>query len=96
LDFWKNSDREPNEAQSVVDIPAQEHAAGSLLNCTYRSVPQARFTNRVILSNPSGCGVPKWVSMNKVLRLGMKQFLPKYRSTKKTQDLQAWICLELP
>ncbi|MDI9875083.1 peptidase U34 [Flectobacillus rivi] len=50
--FGKNSDREPNEAQSVVDIPAQEHAIGSILNCTYRSVPQARFTNRVILSKP--------------------------------------------
>ncbi len=50
--FGKNSDREPNEAQCVVMIPAMEHPAGSRLKCTYIDIPQASHTNAVLLSKP--------------------------------------------
>ncbi|MBI9048282.1 MAG: C69 family dipeptidase [Anaerolineaceae bacterium] len=50
--FAKNSDREPNEAQSVVCIPAKDYASGSVLRCTYRSIPQVEHTHAIVLSKP--------------------------------------------
>jgi dipeptidase len=50
--FGKNSDREPNEAQCVVTVPAMEHPAGSRLKCTYIDIPQTAHTNAVLLSKP--------------------------------------------
>lgn len=50
--FGKNSDREPNEAQSVVTVPAMDHPAGSLLKCTYIEIPQTAHTHAVLLSKP--------------------------------------------
>jgi secernin len=50
--FAKNSDREPNEAQHMVQIPAADHPAGSRVRCTYIDIPQAAHTNTVLLSKP--------------------------------------------
>jgi len=50
--FGKNSDREPNEAQEIVLVPAQDHAAGASLRCTYIEIPQAAHTHAVLLSKP--------------------------------------------
>jgi dipeptidase len=50
--FAKNSDREPNEAQSIVRVPAKEHSPGSSLKCTYISIPQVEHTHAVLLSKP--------------------------------------------
>lgn len=50
--FAKNSDREPNEAQQLVLIPAQDHASGSPLRCTYIEIPQTEHTYQVLLSKP--------------------------------------------
>jgi secernin len=50
--FAKNSDREPNEAQFVIQVPAAEHEAGSELKCTYISIPQVTHTNAIVLSKP--------------------------------------------
>lgn len=50
--FGKNSDREANEAQVVVTIPAAEYPAGSRLKCTYIDIPQVLHTHAVILSKP--------------------------------------------
>ncbi len=50
--FAKNSDRDPNEAQAVEIIAAADHAPGSLLKCTYLSIPQVEHTQRVLLSRP--------------------------------------------
>ncbi|HMN61183.1 MAG TPA: carcinine hydrolase/isopenicillin-N N-acyltransferase family protein, partial [Anaerolinea sp.] len=50
--FGKNSDREPNEAQEVVMLPAKDYPAGSEVRCTYRSIPQARHTHAVLLLKP--------------------------------------------
>ena len=50
--FAKNSDREPNEAQSIVKIPAADHDETSMLQCTYISIPQVVHTHAVLLSKP--------------------------------------------
>jgi dipeptidase len=50
--FAKNSDREPNEAQQLVWLPAADHAPGGVLQCTYIAIPQAAHTHAVLLSKP--------------------------------------------
>jgi secernin len=50
--FGKNSDREPNEAQHVVRLPAQDHPAGSLVRVTYIEIPQVEHTYAALLSKP--------------------------------------------
>jgi len=50
--FGKNSDREPNEAQSLEFHPLAEHGPGKTLRCTYLEIPQARRTRAVLLSRP--------------------------------------------
>ncbi len=49
--FSKNSDREPDEAQGIVHVPAIVHAE-SMLSCTYISIPQVAKTYACILSKP--------------------------------------------
>lgn len=53
LFFAKNSDREPNEPQLIEVISAQDHPVGSILKCTYVSIPQVDHTYAVLLSKPS-------------------------------------------
>jgi secernin len=48
----KNTDREPNEAHEVVIFPAQDHAPGSMVQCTYIQVPQVAHTYSVLLAKP--------------------------------------------
>ncbi len=50
--FGKNSDREPNEAQSLEYHPARTYGAEQTLKCTYLEIPQARTTHAVILNRP--------------------------------------------
>lgn len=50
--FAKNSDREPNEAQYLTIIPAQDYKAGEKLRCTYIEIPQVSHTYQVLLSQP--------------------------------------------
>lgn len=50
--FAKNSDREPNEAQYMLLIPAATHSPDEQVQCTYRSLPQVERTNAVLLSKP--------------------------------------------
>ncbi|MBI9086049.1 MAG: C69 family dipeptidase [Desulfobacterales bacterium] len=50
--FGKNSDREPNEAQSLEFHPAAGHAPGATVQCTYMEIPQANETYAVLLSRP--------------------------------------------
>jgi dipeptidase len=47
----KNSDREPDEAQSIVMVPALQHAPGSL-RTTFIDIPQVTHTHACILSKP--------------------------------------------
>lgn len=50
--FAKNSDREPNEAQQLLSIPAAQYPAGAEVACTYLRVSQVRRTHAVLLSKP--------------------------------------------
>ncbi len=50
--FGKNSDRPPNEGQSMVFFPAAKHSAGSRVKCTYIDIPQSETTHAVLLSKP--------------------------------------------
>ena len=50
--FAKNSDRSPNEPHIVRFVPAQKHAPGSMVTCTYITVPQAESTYAVLLFQP--------------------------------------------
>ena len=51
--FAKNSDRSPNEPHLVMRIPAANHTTGSMVRCTYISIPQIEHTREVILYKPS-------------------------------------------
>lgn len=50
--FAKNSDREPNEAQYLQQVPAASHPPDSQVQCTYISIPQVEHTYAVLLSRP--------------------------------------------
>ena len=50
--FGKNSDRPPNEGQSMLYFPTAQHGVGSKVKCTYIEIPQAEKTNAVFLSKP--------------------------------------------
>ncbi|HSV86563.1 MAG TPA: C69 family dipeptidase [Levilinea sp.] len=50
--FAKNSDREPNEAQYMLLVPAADHPPGSQVKCTYIEIPQIAHTYSVLLSKP--------------------------------------------
>jgi dipeptidase len=50
--FGKNSDRPPNEGQSLSYFPAADHAPGSKVQCTYIEIPQVAHTHAVLLSKP--------------------------------------------
>lgn len=51
--FAKNSDREPNEPQIIIRIPARTYGKGQKVRCTYIDVEQKENTNEVILVKPS-------------------------------------------
>ncbi|MCG6909118.1 MAG: C69 family dipeptidase [Deltaproteobacteria bacterium] len=50
--FGKNSDREPNEAQSLEYHPAAAHPKGEQATCTYIEVPQVQETLATVISRP--------------------------------------------
>lgn len=50
--FGKNSDREPNEAHHLEQVPAGDYPAGSMLKLTYVEIPQVAHTYGVLLAKP--------------------------------------------
>lgn len=50
--FGKNSDREPNEAQSLEYYHAQHYSEGEKVRCTYIEIPQVKSTYAVLISRP--------------------------------------------
>ena len=58
--FGKNADRPSDESHEVLYSPARQHPAGSLVQCTHISIPQAEKTHAVVLSKPAwmwGCEI---------------------------------------
>lgn len=51
LIFAKNSDREPDEAQALLQVPHQKHSE-QILKCTFIEIPQVEETYACILSKP--------------------------------------------
>jgi secernin len=50
--FGKNSDREPNEAQTLEYHPARAYSTPAALQCTYRAIPQVKATLGILISRP--------------------------------------------
>jgi secernin len=50
--FAKNSDREPNEAQSIEIVAEAEHPPGARVRATYVELPEVARTRRMLLSRP--------------------------------------------
>lgn len=50
--FGKNSNREPNEAQSLEHHSAGIHSSDEKIKCTYIEIPQVKETYAVLLSRP--------------------------------------------
>lgn len=50
--FGKNSDREPNEAQFMLSVPAADHELSESLTCTYIDIPQVAHTYSILISKP--------------------------------------------
>lgn len=50
--FAKNSDREPNEAQSILHLPRKEYPPNTKLKTTFIEIPQTSVTFEVFLSKP--------------------------------------------
>jgi dipeptidase len=51
LIFAKNSDREPDEAQSIEHFPRKKHSE-AFVDCTYIQIPQIEETYEIIVSKP--------------------------------------------
>jgi secernin len=48
----KNSDRDPNEAHHLLQVPAADHPPGSTVQCTYITIPQVAHTHAILLTKP--------------------------------------------
>ena len=49
----KNSDREPNEPNNLIHVPAQGYPPHSTVSCTYITIPQVEHTHALLLLQPS-------------------------------------------
>ncbi len=84
--FGKNSDREPNEAQAIVCIPAQKNIGGKL-KCTYIEIPQVSETYEVILSKPFQMWGAEMGANEHDLVIGNEAVFTKVKMNKKSSGL---------
>jgi dipeptidase len=92
--FGKNSDREPNEAQAIIRVPAISHD-DQTLSCTYIKIPQMQETYEVLLSKP----YQMWgaeMGMNQFgLTIGNEAVFTKIKFKKDNQGLTGMDMLRL-
>lgn len=81
--FAKNSDREPNEAQYLHLVEGSEHETGSMVNCTYISIPQIKKTNTVLLSQPFWMWGAEMGANDKGVVIGNEALFTKIKPGKK-------------
>jgi len=84
--FGKNSDREPNEAQAIIRIPAQKHKSENL-KCTYIEIPQVKETYEVILSKPFQMWGAEMGANEHDLVIGNEAVFTKVKITKNNSGL---------
>jgi dipeptidase len=94
LIFAKNSDREPNEAQAIVRIPAQT-TDNEQVECTFITIPQVKSTYEVILSKPFQMWGAEMGINEKGLIIGNEAVFTKVKFTKKNQGLTGMDLLRL-
>jgi dipeptidase len=94
LIFAKNSDREPNEAQAIVQYPART-CTEEVLQCTYIKIPQVKETYEVILSKPFQMwGAEMGVNEHGVV-IGNEAVFTKVKAHKKNTGLTGMDMLRL-
>lgn len=94
LIFGKNSDREPNEAQSLEFHPAAR-PEGKRVRCTYCEVPQATPTIPVVLSRPFWMwGAEMGINENGVV-IGNEAVFTRMPATRATGHLTGMDMLRL-
>ncbi|MCU0393905.1 MAG: C69 family dipeptidase [Thermoflexibacter sp.] len=94
LILGKNSDREPNEAQAIIRIPAKEHKEKTLL-CTYITIPQVKHTAEVILSKPFQMWGAEMGANEYGLVIGNEALFTKVKFKKYNQGLTGMDMLRL-
>ncbi|MEQ9520644.1 MAG: carcinine hydrolase/isopenicillin-N N-acyltransferase family protein [Parvibaculum sp.] len=83
LVFAKNSDREANEAQALLYVPAATHEVGTRLQCTYIDIPEARATHAVLLSKPYWMWGAEMGTNDKGLVIGNEAIFAKIKPQKE-------------
>jgi len=84
--FAKNSDREPNEVQAIIRIPAKQHESDKL-KCTYIEIPQVPETYEVILSKPFQMWGAEMGANEHDLVIGNEAVFTKVKFNKKKSGL---------
>lgn len=84
--FGKNSDREPNEGQSIIRIPEMPQP-DTMVECTFIQIPQVKKTNEVILSKPfHSWGAEMGINQHGVT-IGNASVYTKYKPSKSDKGL---------
>ncbi|MCU0444410.1 MAG: C69 family dipeptidase [Microscillaceae bacterium] len=94
LIFGKNSDREPNEAQAIVRIPAQI-LDNKQVRCTYINIPQVESTYEIIVSKPFQMWGAEMGINEKGLVIGNEAVFTKVKFNKKNEGLTGMDLLRL-
>lgn len=91
--FGKNSDREPNEAQALLRVPARSKESKTF--CTYIQVPGAKQTQEVILSKPFQMWGAEMGANESGVVIGNEAVFTKIPFEKKNQGLTGMDLLRL-
>ncbi|MBE7437048.1 MAG: C69 family dipeptidase [Spirochaetales bacterium] len=95
LIFGKNSDREPNEAQSIERHLAQEYPPGTGIKTTYIEIPQARQTHEILISRPFHMWGAEMGANDRGLVIGNEAVFTKVPMSRKNRGLTGMDLLRL-